>query len=158
MPSDVRTCIWISPMPLPNTYNPQWRRMFASLLDESAHQRKELVLGTTFQRVEYSSKNWKEQLHAGLPQTAACMWCGLPTGCFCDGVGSYMAADRLNSSVIHGWHCTQAVCTSCDRVFGTCPECILWVGKPRSVTSLGITCGVQDARIRASYDGSRYKN
>ena len=158
MPSDVRTCIWISPMPLPNTYSPKWRQMFASLFDETFHQRKALVLGTTFQRVEYCSKIWKEQLRAGVPQIAACMWCGLPTGCFCDGVGSYMRADKLNSAVIHGWHCTQALCSDCDRVFGTCPECILWVGRPRSVTISGITRGIQDARIRASYDGSKHIN
>ena len=155
MPSDVRTCIWISPMPLPNTYDPQWRGIFKSLLDQSSHQRRALVLGTTFQRMEYSVDIWQRQVDAGLPRNAACMWCGLPTGCFCDGVGSHISADRFNSFVIDGWHCGQAICTECDRAFGACPECTLWVGKPRSVTDLGITCGVQDARIRASYDGTR---
>ena len=43
-----------------------------------------------------------------------CRWCGLPSTTACSGTIEFF--------------CPRALCTQCLRVFGRCPDCILWQG------------------------------
>jgi hypothetical protein len=46
-----------------------------------------------------------------------CSWCGKPGNSFCDGILEF--------------ECGAPLCNDCERLWGPCRRCLLWVGLPR---------------------------
>ena len=93
------------------------------------HKARAFFIAEQFEEMEF-------EMHVAEP----CTWCGLFTGCWCDGIPP--ARGR------RGWQCRHALCSFCESLFQRCKWCAVWTPMP--------TAAPQDAVQRCGTALSRY--
>ena len=115
---------WHPPMVQPD--DAQLRKPAAIFAGQKKHPRASLIGATEATRLMYSCQIWDATAqNDGSGRMPPCCWCGMPTGCFCDGIAATESEP--------GFDCTVALCTVCDKFLGLCVDCTRWSGTPTTV-------------------------
>jgi len=136
-----RILLWHAPLRLPLRSEPGYQRKLRERLDNcgEAHPRRAQVLADDTTLSRYTARLHNETIHAHIRNKEAvchllmgCSWCGIPCGGWCEGFNmEFMVWPPDDSRYYIGhWSCGRSVCSGCERIFGTCPLCSMWVGLP----------------------------
>ena len=132
---------WHSPMVLPG------RGVVESIITELFRElddaeRVSRILAKQSDREAFTKHCHRDALQRGVSQinTAGsadavtlmpgCDWCGMPTGCWCEGYRTRTHTPRGSAPAT--WVCNRPICSICERVLHVCWGCSVQVGVPAS--------------------------